>query len=322
MTDLSRRLFAASLGSALFSSGAQAHTHRHRHPMPKAEGHKTGAKANPVRKVEARRWPMGIQLWTVNAEMRADPVGTLKALKGFGFETVETAGLYGMSAATLRKHIEDAGLVCKSYHAGMADLMAASDAHIANARALGATWLVCASPKTPGALDMSKPWLEAIYSAMTVDAWKEDAAWLAGMTQKAKQAGLVMTYHNHPMEFRDLGGTTGFNVLAKSSDDLRFELDVGWVVAGGHDPVAILNAYAGRIDLLHVKDMTRDAAAPLGWRSVEVGRGVIDWAPIFAAAHAGGVKGYFLEQEPPYRRPVMESLRISTREIRGSKSFR
>lgn len=266
---------------------------------------------------------MGIQLWTVNAEMKADPKGTLKALKRLGFETVETAGLYGMSAAGLRRHIEGAGLACKSYHAGMADLMAAPDAHIANARALGATWLVCASPKTPGALDTSKPWLEAIYNAMTLDAWKDDAAWLAEMAIKAKQAGLVMTYHNHPMEFRDLGGgVTGFSILAKGSDLLRFELDVGWVVAGGHDPLAIMKTYAGRIDLLHVKDMAKDGAAPLGWRSVEVGRGVIDWDPILAAARATGVRGYFIEQEPPYLRPVMDSLRISTKEIRRSKSFR
>lgn len=315
MTDLSRRLFAASLGSALLAGGTLAHPHRHH--VHKTETHKASAP-----KTAGRRWPMGIQLWTVNAEMKADPVGALKALKKFGFETVETAGLYGMSAAALRKHIEDAGLVCKSYHSGMADLIAAPDAHIANAHTLGATWLVCASPKTPGPLDPSKPWLEAIYSAMTLDAWKENAGFLAELTPKARAAGLTMAYHNHPMEFRDLGGgTTGYSLLAKASDALRFELDIGWVVAGGHDPLPILNAYAGRIDLLHVKDMTRDATAPLGWRSVEIGRGVIDWASVFAAAHATGVKGYFIEQEPPYKRPVMESLAISTREIRGSKSF-
>ncbi len=309
MTDISRRLFVASLGGALVAGAVSAHAHRHAHTPPV--------------KAPARRWAMGIQLWTVNAEMKADPVGTLKALKGFGFETVETAGLYGMSAAALRNHIEDAGLVCKSYHSSMADLIAAPDAHIANAHALGATWLVCASPKTPGPLDPGKPWLEAIYNAMTLDAWKENAALLAGLTPKARAAGLNMTYHNHPMEFRDLGGgVTGYSLLAKASEALRFELDIGWVVAGGHDPVAILKAYAGRIDLLHVKDMVRDAAAPLGWRSVEVGRGVIDWAPIFDTAHTTGVKGYFVEQEPPYVRPVMESVAISTREIRRSKSFR
>ncbi len=311
MTDLSRRLFAASLGSAMLAGDAFAHGRN-------AHAHKAG-----IHHASGRRWPMGIQLWTVNAEMKADPKATLKALKGFGFQTVETAGLYGMSAPALRKLIEDAGLMCKSYHAGIVDLMATPDAHIANARALGATWLVCASPKAPGPLDPSKRWLEAIYAAMTIDAWKENAAFLAELAPKAKQAGLIMTYHNHPMEFRDLGGgVTGYSVLAKSSDLLRFELDIGWVVAGGRDPLAIMKAYAGRIDLLHVKDMVKDASAPLGWRSVEVGRGVIDWGSIFAAAHAIGVKGYFIEQEPPYLRPVMESLRISTDNICRSKSFR
>ncbi|WP_443749317.1 sugar phosphate isomerase/epimerase family protein [Asticcacaulis solisilvae] len=311
MTPLSRRSFTLALGSALMAGSAVARHHKsHSHPV------------RPARPPAHARWPMGIQLWTVNAEMKANPMATLKALKGLGFATVETAGLYGMSAATLRTHIEDAGLVCKSYHASMADLIASPEAHMANARTLGATWIVCASPLTVGTLDPSKPWLEAMYETMTLDGWKQNAAHLAGLVPLARQSGLVMTYHNHPMEFRDWNGVTGYSLLAKSSDALRFELDIGWVVAGGHDPLPILRQYAGRIDLLHVKDMVRDASAPLGWRSVEVGRGVIDWGPVLATARETGVKGYFIEQELPYLRPVMESLRISSDEIRRSKSFR
>ncbi len=311
MTHLSRRSITAALGSALMAGSAMA---RHRGPHPDAP---RTTKAPPH-----ARWRMGLQLWTVNAEMKANPVATLKAVKALGFETVETAGLYGMSAATLRTHIEDAGLACKSYHAGMADLIASPEAHMANARTLGAAWIVCASPRTPGPLDPSKPWLEAMYSAMTLDAWKQNAAHLAELAPLAQKSGLTLAYHNHPMEFRDWNGVTGYSLLAGSSDALRFELDIGWVVAGGHDPLPILRQYAGRIDLLHVKDMIRDASAPLGWRSVEIGRGAIGWGPVMAMARATGVKGYFVEQEPPYLRPVMESLRISAEEIRRSKSFR
>lgn len=298
MRLLSRRSVALALGSTLAAGGAMA---RHRKPHA--------------------RWPMGIQLWTVNAEMKANPVATLEALKRLGFETVETAGLYGMTAATLRARIEDAGLKCRSYHAAMADLVAGAEAHMANARTLGAAWIVCASPQAPTPPDPSRRWLEAIYNAMTLDAWKQNAAHLAELVPLARQSGLVMAYHNHPMEFREWNGVTGYSLLAGASDALRFELDIGWVVAGGRDPVAILRHYAGRIDLLHVKDMVRDASAPLGWRSVEIGRGVIDWGPVMTAAKAAGVKGFFIEQEPPYLRPVMDSLRISSDEIHRSKSF-
>ena len=298
MRLLSRRSVVLALGSTLAAGGAMA---RHRKSR--------------------RRWPMGIQLWTVNAGMKADPVATLKSLKGLGFETVETAGLYGMSAATLRAQIEDAGLTCRSYHAAMADLVASPEAHMANARTLGAAWIVCASPQAPAPLDPSRSWLEAIYNAMTLDAWKQNAAHLAELVPLARRSGLTMAYHNHPMEFREWNGVTGYSLLAGASDGLRFELDIGWVVAGGHDPVAILRQYAGRIDLLHVKDMVRDASAPLGWRSVEIGRGVIDWGPVMTTARATGVKGFFIEQEPPYLRPVMDSLRMSSDEIHRSKSF-
>ena len=93
-------------------------------------------------------------------------------------------------------------------------------------------------------------------------------------------------------------------------------MDIGWVAASGHDPVEMIKTYAGRIDLLHVKDMVKDATAPLGYRSVEVGQGFIDWKAVFAAAHAAKVQGYFIEQEDPYLRPVLDSLRMSAEYVR------
>ena len=45
--------------------------------------------------------------------------------------------------------------------------------------------------------------------------------------------------------------------------------------------------------------------------STEVGRGIIDWKGIFAAAPRAGVQHYFIEQEPPFERPALESVRLS-----------
>ncbi|MGJ3626815.1 hypothetical protein AB5I41_07925 [Sphingomonas sp. MMS24-JH45] len=41
----------------------------------------------------------------------------------------------------------------------------------------------------------------------------------------------------------------------------------------------------------------------------EIGKGMIDWPVLLAAARDAGVEDYFVEQEAPYTRPVLDTLR-------------
>jgi sugar phosphate isomerase/epimerase len=267
----------------------------------------------------AAQWPCGVQLFSVAAELSVDLPGTLASLKTRGYETVETAGLLGLSARQLRARIEDAGLKCRSMHANMADLVGKLEQTVQVARDLGATWLVCASPQPPQPLDARQDWVAAMIAAMTPDAWKANAAHLADIAPAVARSGLKLAYHNHPMEFIDLGnGTCGYDLLvaAASPQELRLELDLGWVFVGGRDPASMIRKYAGRVDLLHVKDMVKDPSSPTGFRSVEVGRGLIDWRAVFEAAHAAKVQGYFVEQEAPFKRPILDSLAMSREYLR------
>lgn len=259
----------------------------------------------------AAMWPLGVQLFTVKAELAADLPGTLKALKDAGYEVVETAGTQGKTPVEFKGLVEAAGLKVRSAHTSMTDLIAAGDQKIADAVALGAEWLVASSPKPPMALDPTKDWVVAMGEAMTVDAYAYNAEQISILAPKVKAAGLKFAYHNHPMEFKDLGGgKTGYEVLLTGADAqaLRLEMDLGWVAVSGQDPVAMMKKYADRLDLLHVKDMARDDGEPTGYRSVEIGNGMIDWKGVFDAAKAIGVKGYFVEQEAPYKKPVLVSL--------------
>ncbi|ESQ93311.1 hypothetical protein ABAC460_01000 [Asticcacaulis sp. AC460] len=264
-------------------------------------------------------WPLGIQLWTVNAELDKDIPGTLKAIKDLGFELIETAGVRGASPAEYRKQIEDAGLKIRSAHTNMSKLIDGFDKEIADAVALGAEWLVASSPKPGANFDPKKDWVVAMTESMNADQWKFNADHINKMAPKVKAAGLKFAYHNHPMEFKDLGGgQTGEDILvsAAPADQLRLELDIGWVAVGGADPAATIRKYADRVDLLHIKDMIQDPAEASGWRSVEVGAGVVKWAEVFAAAKEVGVKAWFVEQEAPYKKPILTSLAESVTHLR------
>lgn len=291
--DVSRRYFLGASGAmAAFAAAGQA-----------------GAAAGLI-----KTWPLGVQLWTVNAQMKEDIPGTLKKLKAVGFDVVETAGLYGGTAQTLKGQLAGAGLKTRACHMNMGALSTDIDKHIADTLTLGAGWLVASSPKTPGPIDSTKPWVQAMSEAMTKEAYQQNAEIIAQIVPKIEAAGLKFAYHNHPMEFDDFGGQSGLDIMLTGSDKARLELDLGWVAAAGHDPVAMIKKYKGRVDLLHIKDMVKDGA---GYRSVELGKGIVKWKPVFQTAKAEGVKQFFVEQEDPYLRPIFESLAESIAHLRS-----
>ena len=117
-------------------------------------------------------------------------------------------------------------------------------------------------------------------------------------------------YHNHYAEFGAINGVLPYDELLKHTDPAKvsFELDCGWVVVGGQDPVHYLKQYPTRIVMLHVKDF-KDNKPP----SVELGTGSIDYTPIFAAAAATGhIRHAFVEQEE-FQGPIMEALAVDAK---------
>jgi sugar phosphate isomerase/epimerase len=91
---------------------------------------------------------------------------------------------------------------------------------------------------------------------------------------------------------------------------------------GGGNPVSYLHKYPNRISMLHLKDFKK-AAQPFSPSAppvpTELGRGTIDYAPIFAAAKKGAIKHYFVEQEG-FDVPWEESLRIDAEYLQAIKA--
>lgn len=260
-------------------------------------------------------WPLGVQLWSVNAELERDFNGTLRQLAALGFVSVESAGLLGRSPEAFRQGLEAVGLRCDSAHAPMDQLRAKSAETIGAARDSGARWLVCSSPSPSRPLASGLDWIQAMGRAMTLDDWKRNADDLNGLGEQAAKAGLGFGYHNHPMEFGIYDGVRAYDLLLARTNPKKvsMELDLAWCVAGGLDPVALMTAHPERFKLLHLKDLKvkpAPGAMATDFSTTEVGRGVIDWKAVIAAAKAVGVRGAFVEQEAPYTRPVFESLAL------------
>jgi len=109
--------------------------------------------------------------------------------------------------------------------------------------------------------------------------------------------GFKFTYHNHSHEFtRFEDGRTTMDMLVEGLDPKKtsFVLDTYWVQHGGGDVRWWIEKLAGRIDILHLKAMGRDANGPF---ITEIGNDNMNWAGILESAEKAGVQYYVVEQD-------------------------
>lgn len=271
---------------------------------------------------QRRKLPLGIQLYSLGPDLAKELDAQLATVAKIGFKTVELAGYLGRTPAELRAAFDRAGLTCTSAHVPPkgADISfsgdlgkLADDLHV-----VGVKTAIMPIQYVPDR--MTGVGLREAGVQMTADDWKWNADFLNQKAAVLKKAGIVTGYHNHNFEFTPLkdakgADTNGMEVLLKHTDPslVIFELDAGWVTAAGQDPFAMLKAYAGRFTHMHVKDIkpTTKPNFELRQDPTEVGSGMINWPKLLPAAYEAGVRGFFYEQEPPFKGARLESAKIS-----------
>ncbi len=268
--------------------------------------------ANPLGK------PIGLELYTVSAELDKDFDGTLLQIAAIGYKEVETGVSPKRKAADVKKSFSDAGLQCHAMHMGQGGMEEA----LHYAKELGANYILSSVtlPKAPepGKFDAKAMMIQL--ASLSLDDYKKIATRCNEMGEQAQKAGLQFGYHNHNFEFKPLdGGKIGYDVLLQETNPalVCFELDCGWMAAAGHDPVAYLTKYPERYRLLHIKDFQPTANPSVGLaesvrpKPAELGRGHVDYKPIFAATKKTDVEFYYVEQEPPFTTtPAMEAIKV------------
>jgi sugar phosphate isomerase/epimerase len=235
---------------------------------------------------------IGIQLYSVRKEMLTDAVGTLKQLAMIGYRELESArsekgNYYGLQPKEIKKIVSDLGMTLRSGHVHVDKDWQRS---IDSAAEAGQDYLICSSLPS---------------KAQTVDNYKSVAETFSKAGEDCKKSNIIFGYHNHEYEFEKENGQILYDVLLNNTDPklVTWELDLGWVVASGNDPLAYFNKYPGRFPLWHLKDM--DVAKQ---QSTEFGKGQIKVVEILKNAKKSGVKHIFVEQEE-YASTALESMK-------------
>ena len=242
------------------------------------------------------QFPVGLQLYSVRDLLPKDFDGTLHKLSEAGYKEVEAAGYFNKPAAEFRRSLDQAGLRCVSTHHSLTDLRQKGDQLTDYGHTLGLEYMICSwagvhrDPSRKG--------------EMTLDDWRYAADEFNKVGEKVKSAGMTFGYHNHWVEFGTEGGVVFYDELLKRTDPrfVVFEMDCGWVVAGGHNPVEYLSKTPERFPLFHIKDLVKQPDGK--YKNVVMGKGSIDYKPILRAAT--GMKHYFIEQEEFEGDPIAE----------------
>jgi sugar phosphate isomerase/epimerase len=264
--------------------------------------------------------PLGLQLYSVRDILPKDYDGTLHQVAALGYREVEAAGFFGHSPAEVKQAMDRAGLHCVSAHYPLTQLLPKVDETIQFGKDLGLSYIVCSSPMLKDPSRVKDAGSRAASESMTLDDWHWNADQFNRIGEKVNAAGMRFAYHNHTPEFRSENGVVFYDELLRSTDPTKvsMELDCGWAVVAGQKPADLLSRYPTRFSMLHVKDFkmsptTTPSDPP---PSTEMGRGTIDYHPIFEAAKKAHIEHAFVEQEQ-FDIPPMEALKIDADYMRA-----
>lgn len=215
---------------------------------------------------------------------------TLRMLAEAGYREVEGfGGLFADPAAVeaLKDGLDASGLAMPTAHVSL-EMVEAEPQHVLEiARALGIRTIYV-------------PHLAAERRPDSRAGWEAFGKRLEAAGRPLREAGLGFGWHNHDFEFRALpDGTMPLSALFAGGPGLEWEADIAWIIRGGGDPFAWIEAEAERITAVHVKDI-----APLGENTDEdgwadVGAGTVDWPALMVAFRATPARHFVMEHDNP-----------------------
>jgi sugar phosphate isomerase/epimerase len=224
---------------------------------------------------------VGIQLYSVRKEMMADAIGTLNKLGVIGYREIESAqsekgNYYGLAPKEIKKILKDQGMTLRSGHTHIDNNWQKS---IDEAAEAGQEYIICSVLPARG---------------QTIENYQKSADTFNQAGEQCKKSGLLFGYHNHASEFDTVDGQVLYDVLLNRVQPglVHMEMDLGWVIAAGKDPMIYFAKYPGRFPLWHLKDMNIAEK-----KSVEFGKGSVDIFGLLKHSKQAGMKYYFIEQE-------------------------
>jgi len=246
---------------------------------------------------------VGIQLYSIRADMKKDPLGTLKQLAEMGYQYVEHADyvdrkFYGQPAAEFKKTLDGLGLKMASGHTVMRkqhwdetkkDFTDAWRRTVEDAATVGQRYVI--SPSLDPTLRKTADDLKHM-----MDVFNKSG-------ELCKKSGMKFGYHNHAFEFSEkFGNETVYDIMLTNTDPALViqQLDIGNLYNGGAKAIDIVAKYPGRFESMHVKDeiLSTEKDAHEKYESTILGQGIVGSKDVIDLGRkSGGTVHFIIEQE-------------------------
>ena len=244
------------------------------------------------------------QLYTLRNEMQTPEQidRGFARLASDGWKAVQASGLGPIQTVELKALADKHGLEICATHIGYERLLDDLGNVLKDHEILGCRYIGLGA--MPAQFRRSEEGFEAFARIITA------------VAERIHGAGHTFVYHNHNFEFVRFGRRTGMDILLeRCGEAVQFEPDTYWIQAGGGDVAHWLGRMAGRMDVVHFKDMVYEPeeGEPV---MAEVGEGNLNWPAILIACAKAQVRWHIVEQDT-CRRDPFDSLAISLRNLKA-----
>ncbi len=242
---------------------------------------------------------ISVQLYSVRDDVARNFEKSLSDIAQLGIDGVEFAGDFGPykdDPEGLKDFLSQRGLQSSGAHVSFDALKGDAFAKTVDFHSkLGTPYLII-------------PWDERAFSTSSVDEVVND---LNDVAEKLQGSGIRVGFHNHSQELAAYNNTTFWDYIAKNTrSDVLLQLDVGWVIHAGADPVVFVSNYPSRISTSHfkseVKDKNNTALTPL------IGKDGIDWQAILMAGHHAKQFDWIVVEQEVYPNGLSPMASLST----------
>ena len=227
--------------------------------------------------------PLSFQLYSSRNFPPAE--SQFATLARHGYTNIETFGPFYDDVKETRRLMERHNFTCLSGHYSLAMIKEAPEKVLALAKALDNRIIVA-----PYLLPDERPHDRAGWEALGVR--------LAKAAQGFAAKGLRFAWHNHDFEFVALpDGSCPIEYLL--TPGVLWEADLAWIMRAKADPSPWVKRFAGRMPLVHVKDIAPagEKADEEGW--ADVGTGVMPWSTLWPLCAASGAEIMVAEHDNP-----------------------
>lgn len=261
--------------------------------------------------------PVAVQVYSVREDAEKDFKGTMQKIHDMGYDAVELAGLYGLSAQEVRSILDQVGIPAVSAHVPYQELIADMEGTIDKYVTIGVKYIAI-----PYLVEEDRP------DAGNFDRTLEN---IRKICIACKEKGIVTLYHNHDFEFVKMpDGRYALDYMYETipADLLQTELDTCWVNVAGENPADFVRKYSGRAPVVHLKDfikegrpanlyeligteVDKEAESAGKFEFRPVGSGMQDFPAILEASIDAGSRWVVVEQDQAYDQAPLDAIKSS-----------